>query len=219
MVTQAEIIDLFGVKFRRFIYDNFSSVDSLHEVVSQTAIIVPRITEIELSTGIQEASEAKIYYNFPAFNPWYSTTIFKLQFTSIDDILAFIGFKATTANPTWAMTESHAGFIIYEGNLYATSADGDNQQTILIKGFDPCNNLLYRIIKNKFSLRPLPIIYPYFDGLRIEKPKREWSPENITGTYPPENQDHYFVAYIKNNVGLTKAFRIKHFVYGEEYAD
>jgi len=219
MVTQAEILELLGVDFRRFIYDQFLSTEQISEAITQTAEVTRNLCELQLSTGVQQDSECRIYYTKANFNPWYSTLIFKANLSDITDTLAFFGMKQSTSNPAWDMAESHAGFFIYEDGLYASVADGDNQQTIKLTGWTPTNNLLYKIVQNRFSLRPLPIIYPYFDGFRYEKPKRVWSPETTLSSYPPLNQDHYFVAYIKNSTGYTKVLRIKHILYGEEYAD
>ena len=219
MVTQSEIIELFGTKFRRFLYDNFSSTEMIGQAVTQTGAITTYLGECELSTGVQESSTAKIYYNKPNFNPWYSTLMFKLQFTSISDIFAFAGLKKTTEDPSLNMTESHIGLMINSGTVYLSTGDGFNQQRTKITGFDPTNNIIYRIIENRFSWYPLPIRYPYFDGFRYEKPERKWAVDTTNATYPPENQDHYFIAFIKNNVGLDKILRIKHIVYGERYAD
>lgn len=227
MVTTDEIIDLFGVQFRRFLYDNFKSTEMIGEALTQTAAITKYIFELELSTGVQEGSEARIYYNYPGFNPWYSTLMFKLQFSSMDDVFAFVGLKADTTAPTTDMTQTHIGVMFEDGDTYFSTADGTNQQKVKVSGIevivptdpDPTRNLLYRFMQNRFSYRPLPKVYPYFDGIRTVKPARTWSSEMTNATYSPENQDHYFVAYIKNKTGYTKVLRIKHVLYGELYAD
>jgi len=223
MVSRDELLDLFATDFRRFLYDNFYSTETLSRAVTQTGEITKYLSEIELSTGVEEGSSAKIYYNIPAFNPHYGKLFFKLQFSSIQNILAFVGLKETAGDPALDMTESHAGFFFYNGNVYLSTGDGDEttprQQRIPLTGLTPTNHLIYRIIKDKFAYYPLPLIYPYFDGIRAEKFPREWSNESQCGSVTPKNVDHYFVAFISNNVGLAKALRINFILYGEEYAD
>jgi len=223
MVEMSELLDLFSTQFRRFVYDNFSTTESMNEAVTQTGEITKYLTEVELATGIQEGSTAKIYYNFPAFNPLYSDMFFKLQFTSIESILAFVGFKKTAADPTFDMTESHAGFMFKDGSVYASTGDSDllnpRQQRTPISGMVPTNNLVYRIVKDRFATYPVPVIEPYFDGIEAVRTAREWSNDQQNGDVTPENSDHYFILFIKNNTGADKAVRIKFFLYGERYAD
>ena len=219
MVNRSEIVDLFGVSFKRFLHDNFSSTEQMTDAITGSAIVTPRLFEVELSTQALQDSTAKVYYNFPGFNPFYSTLIFKLQFSSIADAWAFVGVKGSTDDPTDPMIESHAGYIFDSGKIYASTADGTNQQKILLADVIATNNILYRISSNHFSNYPLPIIYPYFDSIRVEKPTRKWSTDAILATYPPTNKDHYFVAFITNTVNKNKYLRIKHVTYGEEYAD
>ena len=223
MVSQDDILTLFGTDFRRFLYDNFSSTETINEAITQTGLITKYLGEIELSTGVQQSSTAKIYYNIPFFNPWYSTLMFKLQLTSLTNIFAWVGLKETAGDPTLTMTESHTALIIYNGNVYFSTGNDEgasvNYQNTIIKGVDPRNNIIYRLRENKFAFYPLPIQYPYFSGFRYEWPIRQWSTDTINDNYPPENMDHYFVAFIKNSTGFTKTLRIKHIVYGERYAD
>lgn len=223
MVAMDEFLDLFGTQFRRFVYDNFMSTETISEAVTQTAEITKYLTEIELSTGIQEGSTAKIYYNFPAFNPHYSYMFFKLQFTDIENILAFAGFKKSTADPTFDMIESHAGFLINtvnnKGQVYTSTGDDYNQQTINLEGIMSTNNLVYKIVKDKFAYYPLPVMEPYFDGIASVNTSREWSNDTQNGNITPLNQDHYFMLFIKNTAGAEKIVRIKFFLYGERYAD
>jgi len=223
MLSIDELIDLLAVQMRRFLYDNFQSTENIYSAVSQTGEVTTHLSELVLSTGIQEGSTAKIYYNYPAFNPKYSTLIFKLRFDSIDDVFAFIGFKGSVSDPSFNMTESHAGLMINNGNVYFSTANEDplnpNQQRTRIIGIDPTNVLIYKIIYNKLLIRPTPLIYPYFDGIRAVKTERAWTQPYENGAYTPMNKDHYFVAFIKNSVGLTKRIYLNHVCYGEEYAD
>jgi len=219
MVSKEDIIELFGTSFRRFLYDNFISTEQINEAVSQTAAVTSYIGELELATGIQEASTCKIYYNRPFFNTLYGPLIWKMQLSSTSDVFVFIGLKSTADDPSFDMTESHAGFMINSGTFYFSTGDGDNQQRTPLSGFLPTNNIIYKIQGRSFFIYPLPIQYPYFDGFRYEFPVRAWSSQTTNSTYPQENQDHYFVAFIRNTTGANKYLRIKHIVYGEEYAD
>jgi len=227
MVSQAEILELFGTQFRRFLYENFQSFYQIDEAVTQTGFVRKFLGETSLETGIQESSYAKITYNSAWFNPWFGELQFKLQLSSIADIFAFVGLKSTTALPTYNMTESHIGFIFYNGAVYATSADEYTQQrTYLgpaVSGLNPSNNIIYKISKNTFQTYPLPVKYAYFDKMTTDQLqsmlKRKWSSATVHGANPPEDQDHYFVAYIKNSTGEDKRLLIKHILYAEEYPD
>ncbi len=223
MISTDDVFELFGTQFRRFLYDNFYSTETMNDAVTQTGYVIKYLSELELATGVQEASTAKVYYNFPAFNPHYSKLFFKLQFSSIQNIFAFVGFKETTNTPTFDMTESHAGFMFYNGSVYSSTGNNDPlnplQQRIFIAGMVPTNNLVYRIIKNRFAYYPLPISEPYFDGIETVVSTRKWGAETLNGSVAPRNQDHYFMAHIENNTGADVQLRIKHVLYGEWYAD
>ena len=223
MVLREDVLNLLAVDFRRFLYDNFQTTETIDDSVIQTGAVNKWLSEIELTTGIQEASTAKIHYNYAAFNPWYSQLFFKARLSSIENVFAFIGFKETTDNPTHDMTESHAGLMIYNGHVYFSTGNGDdtnpNQQLTEITGMDATNVLLYRIIFDKFAYRPTPLIYPYFDGIRVVKTERLWSNDYQNGTYTPINKDHYFMAYISNDTGVEKNMKINFVLYGEEYPD
>jgi len=223
MVARSEIIDMFGVKFRRFLFDNFTSTEMLNEAVVQTGSIIKYPFELQLTTGVQTESSAKLYYKSPAFNPKYSELIIKACLSSVDNVFMFFGFKETASNPSDTMTESHAGFIVKDSKLYTSTCNGEASRTapeqIFISDIDPTNVKLFKIEYDKFSVKPLPIIYPYFDGFRTEKPERRWSKPVQNATIPPKNKDHYLMAYIENTTGAVKTLRLNHIVYGEEYAD
>jgi len=219
MVTTDEITDLFGATLRRFMHENFQSTEQISEAVNQTAAVSRRLFELLMETGSQADSSAKIYYDYPGFNLKYGTMIFKLSLLSAADIFAFVGVKLNTTDPTADMTESHAGMMFENGNVYFSTADGYNQQKVRIIDVDPTNNIIYKIEYNRMRWKPLPIWYPYFDGFRYEPVFRNWSTGQTNSSYPPENIDHYFVAYIRNTTGENKKLYIRNIVYGEIYAD
>jgi len=219
MITTDEITDMFGVQFRRFLHENFQSTEQISEATNQTAAVSSYLFELLLETGAQADSIAKIYYDYPGFNLKYGTLIMKLQLHSVADVFAFVGVKASTDDPTTDMTESHAGIMFENDSVYFSTADGDNQQKVQIPDVDPTKNILYKIEYNKMSFKPLPIWYPYFDGFRYEPAFRNWSSGQTNSSYPPENVDHYFVAYISNTTGENKKLYIKNITYGEIYAD
>ena len=227
MVSRDELLELLSVDFRRFLYDNLFSTENMSEAVTQTAAVTRKLNELTIETGIQQDSEARIYYDNAIFNPIYSKLFFKMQLSTMQNVFAFIGIKSSTGEPTSTMDESHAGFMIETVNniptLYATSGKIVNgnymQQKIPILDWVPTNYLVYRIVKDKFAARPLPSVTPYFEGIEVVDTTRKWSKDIQTGDVTANNQDHYFVAYIRNTSGANKAMTINFILYGEEYAD
>lgn len=219
MVTKEELLELLATGFNRVMFDQMYSTEQMDSTSTGTAFVVPKIFELELNTGILSGSTAKAYYNMPLFNPVYATAYFRFFLNSVDDLFMFIGFKKNHTDPTFTMTESHQGLMINESRLYASAADGTNQQRIEISGIDPTKDMIYKIKANAFSTFPLPQVIPYFDTFRIITPDRIWTEKVRTTNVYVEDQVHYIMYFIKNTVNTEKLLRVKAFTYGEEYAD
>jgi hypothetical protein len=227
MLSVDDLLNLTGVDLRRFLYDNFLSTEQVSWTLTGTGDAVGALDELRIETGALDGSSAKVWYNSPCFNPQHSTLMFKAQVDSILSVFAFIGVKSSTADPTPAMGESHAGFMIETVNnipcLYVTSGQVCNgaysQQKIRVPDWDPTKYLIYRIVKDRFATRPQAVITSVFDGIEKVEIGREWTKDVQTGSAPCNDQDHYFMAYISNTVGLNKALRINHVLYAESYAD
>lgn len=138
---------------------------------------------------------------------------------SMDDCFCFFGFKETLTEPTYNMVESHAGFMISGGKLYASVADGDHQQRVEIVGIDCTRVQNYKIAYNKFYIQPLPVVEEMLGLPEIISIERIWKLYTTLSNYPPENQVHYIVQYIKNTVNSDKFIRFNRFIYKEIYAD
>lgn len=223
MIDLQELLELAGSSTAYYMHDTFLSTEQIVEAVTGSAFIVKKPFEICMSTGILQGSSSKIYYANNIFNPYYSTLLFKLRLTDLVNYFAFFGFKEYATAPTFNMTESHAGFMINAGQMYSSTGDGDpispKQQRIKVSVVTPTNNIIYKIENNKFSTRPLPEIYPYFDGLRTEKPTRKWGLAAQNSTISPSNSMHYLVFYISNTTNSDHKMYLHHVAYGEEYAD
>ena len=207
----------------KYIYDNYLTTDSLNSTTTNTGYIRTNIFELGLETGVTESSVALIYYNLNYFNPLYGEAVWKCIMNSMDDCFVFFGFKETTDEPTYDMVESHAGFMVYEGNLYATVADGTTQQKVLIEGIDMTRVENFKINFNRFYIEPLPAIESEL-GLPMQPTTfppiiRSWWLATQLSNYPPQNQVHYIIHYIKNTVGSDKIIKFNRFIYREVYAD
>jgi len=219
MVSMDELIKVIGEDFTRFMHVNFLSTEQITFKQLGSGGFTKNIFELIMSTGSTSNSYAWMYFDVANFTIKFGTLLFKAVFSEEDGYFAFMGFKENLNEPEFNMTDNHAGFMVYDGKLYISVADGDNQQKLEIVGFDWTNNLLYKVKYNEFWLKPLPVIVPYFDGWRIEKPMREWKNLGTLGTFPPTDQAYYLMFYIKNSVNYDRRLTIKHIVYGEEYAD
>jgi len=172
-------------------------------------------------------STCKTNYNIPYFNPLYAEAVWKCRVNSIDDVYAFFGFKETTADPIFPsigpMVESHAGFMLDDGKLYASVGNGTDQQYIEIVGIDMTRVQNYKIEYNKFYIQPLPVTETVLSLPTIlttfPEIKRVWKLMTTLSNYPPINQNHYIVHYIKNSVGADKKIIFNRFIYKEVYAD
>jgi hypothetical protein len=223
MVTRDEFIELLASDFTRFMHDNFLSTEQQVQETTGSGYIDSLSHELTLNTGIAASSSARFYYNYNIFNPYYSTLVVKARISHMTNVFAFIGFKETPSAPTFNMTESHAGFMIKDGKLYISVGDGGtptpNQQRLEIKGWTPTNWLLFKILKNEFWMRPLPVMVPYFNDIEWIETERKWAKVGTLETAPPQNKVHYIHAYITNTTGANRFWKLSHVVYGERYAD
>lgn len=203
----------------KYIYDNYYSTEQLILNATGTGYLRNHIFELAHETGVTANSICMTNYNLPYFNPLYAEAVWKCYMDNEDDCFVFFGFKETTAEPTYAMTESHAGFMINEGKLYASVADGDSQQRTEIIGIDLTRVQNYKIAYDRFYIMPLPIIEEQLGLPTILSVDRTWKLITTLSNFPPENQVHYIVQYIKNFVNKDKIIRFNRFIYKEVYAD
>lgn len=202
-----------------FLYDNYNSTENLTINLLRTGALINYLFQLELNTGVTQNSFSQIFYNTPSFNPLYGEATWKMRMKSKKDCFAFFGFKETTSTPTFNMTESHAGFMINDHKLYASVADGDNQQKVEIIGIDVERVENYRIEYNKFSIMPLPMVEQQLSLPYILSVNRVWKEYTTLSNYPPENQAHYIMHYIENETNEEKYIRFNRFIYREVYAD
>ncbi len=211
----------------KFLYDNYYSTEQLNETVTNTGFTRVKIFELSQETGVTQNSIDLIYYNDPNFNPLYSEAVWKCYMNSMADCQAFFGFKLTTAEPIFPsdgeMVESHAGFMIDEGKLYASVGDGTTQQYVEIVGIDTTRVQNYKIAYNRFFIQALPEVRETMGipGILTTFPliKREFVEMTQLSNYPPQNNVHYIVQYIKNSINDDKRIIFNRFIYREVYAD
>lgn len=211
----------------KFLYDNYYSTENIDETTTLTGFLYNNIFELDHTTGVTEGSICMTNYNLNYFNPLYAEAVWKCYMNSMDDCKAFFGFKETLAEPIFPsdgpMVESHAGFIIDDGKLYASVADGDDQQIVEIVGIDTTRVQNYKIEYNRFYIEALPETRETLGipGILTTFPliKREFVLMTTLSNYPPENVVHYIVQYIKNNIGEDKRIKFNRFIYKEVYAD
>ena len=184
--------------------------------------------QMMMETGIAANSSIMINYNIPYFNPLYGEAVWKCYMNSMDNCFAFFGYKETTATPippsVGPMVESHAGFIIDEGKLYASVADGTEQQKVEIIGIDTTRVENFKINYNRFYIEALPQVESELGipGVLTTFPliKRKFVEVTQLSNYPPINQVHYIVHYISNQTNnLNKRIYFNRFIYKEVYAD
>jgi len=223
MNTAQELVELLGSKLTRFFHDNFFSTEQITEAFTGQGYAEHKAGEITQHTGIPAAGSAMMWYDYNIFNPMFSELILKARVSSADNTFAFFGFKETTDVPAFDMVESHAGFMIYNGQMYYSTGYTDGayskQQRIPFEGFDPRNYLIYKIEGNKFSIRQLSVIVPYFNGLQTIIKARDWKLIGENNEVTPRNGMHYIVAYIENNTNAEKYLRTEHITYAEDYSD
>ncbi len=203
----------------KFLYDNYYSTEQLELTVTGTGYLRNKIFELSQETGVTANSICMINYNLPYFNPLYAEAVWKCYMNSMDNCFAFFGFKETKAEPTFNMTESHAGFMINDGKLYVSVADGYTQQRVDLVGIDMTRVQNYKIAYNKFYIQPLPVIEESLSLSEIISIERVWKLKTTLTNFPPINQVHYIIQYIKNSVGADKRMIFNRFIYKEVYAD
>ena len=203
----------------KYLFDNYYSGDMLDEYLYATGYLKRRIFELSMETGVIQNSVCMAYYNLPYFNPLYAEAVWKCYMDDESDCFVFFGFKETVAEPTLAMVESHAGFMISGGKLYASVADGNTQQRVEIIGIDLTRVQNYKVEYNKFSIQPLPVIEEELGLPTVYSIDRKWKLMTTLSNFPPINQVHYIVQYIKNLVGADKKIKFNRFIYKEVYAD
>lgn len=211
----------------KYIFDNYYSTEMLESTTTSTGYLRLKILELSHETGVTQNSICMTNYNYNFFNPLYSEAVWKCYMNNKDDCFAFFGFKETKAEPIFPsvgpMIESHAGFMIDEGKLYASVGDGTTQQYVEIIGIDMTRIQNYKIAYNRFFIEPLPETRETMGipGILTTFPliKRKFKLMTQLSNYPPINQNHYIVQYIKNSVGADKKIIFNKFIYKEVYAD
>jgi len=215
----------------KYLYDNFYSTEELEELTTGTGIVEPRIFEMLMSTGVTAGSICETYYNYNYFNPLYGEAVWKLRLNSMNNVKVFFGFKETLDEPIFPsegdMVESHAGFMldwqtiggISGPHLYASVADGYSQHKVEITGIDMTHVVNYKIAYNNFSIMPLPYVEEQLGLPRVYSIERKWKDLGILGNYPPINEVHWIVHYIRNITNEEKNIKLNRFIYKEVYAD
>ena len=203
----------------KYLYDEYYSTEQLDLTATNTGYLRNNIFEISHETGVTQNSICMTNYNLNYFNPLYGEAVWKCYMNEMSDCFAFFGFKETLAEPTYNMTESHAGFMVYDGKLYASVADGDTQQRVEIVGIDMTRVENYKIRYNEFSIMPLPVIEEQLSLPTVLSIERVWKKMTTLEVYPPINQVHYIMQYIKNTVNADKRIIFNRFIYKEVYAD
>ena len=227
MVTPDELMDLLAVQSKIFFFDNFRTHDEITEGTSGSGEVTYNIRALTLKTNLITKSYAEAYYSTQLFNPLHSRLLMRLRLNSMADLDAYWGFRQLTTVPTWNMTESHAGFRIYDGKLYTITGDaGDpsaNYKAVTVTDIDCTRDLLYEICGDKFRWYSIPRLEAQFDDLvapAFEKVGfRKWSPEYSNATIQPQDQVHYIYFYIGNNTNEQKYMEVKNICYQEEYSD
>jgi len=207
-----------------FLYDNYYSTEHIELSTTGTGFLYNLLAEMTLSTGVTGNSMCMTNYDRAAFNPLYAEAVWKGYMSSMADCFAFFGFKETLAEPTYDMTESHAGFMINDGKIYASVADGTDQQRVELVGIDAVRVENYKIAYNRFFIEPLPLIETQMGipGVLTTFPyiKRDWVEITQLSNYPPQNQVHYIVQSITNKTNnIDKRITFNRFIYREVYAD
>ena len=203
----------------KYLYDNYNSIENLELTKTGTGIFSSNIFELIMETGSIAGSFCMLNYNIPYFNPLYAEAVWKCYMENSPDSFVFFGVKETLAVPTLAMVESHAGFMISGGKIYASVADGYTQQRVEIVGIDLTRVQNYKVAYDKFYIQPLPVIEQELGLPTVYSIDRKWKLITSLTNFPPINQVHYIVQYIKNNVGANQKITFNRFIYKEVYAD
>jgi len=209
---------------KTFLYDNFYSTEHIELTTIGTGFLYNLLGEMRLTTGATASSWCMTNYDIASFNPLYAEAVWKAYASSMDGCFVFWGFKETLGVPTFDMIESHAGFMIEDGKIYASVADGDEQQRVELIGIDASRVENYKIEYNRFFVEPLPLVEEQLGlpGILTTFPTiiREWVEITQLTNYPPKNEAHYIVQYIENGKNnLNKKLTFNRFIYREVYAD
>jgi len=203
----------------KYLYDEYYSTEQIDLTTTITGYLRNNLFQLSHETGSTQNSICMTNYNIPYFNPLYGEAVWKCYMADINDCFAYFGFKETLAEPTFSMVESHAGFIISNGKFYASVGDGYSQQRVEIVGIDMTRVQNYKIKYNKFSIQPLPVIEESLSLPRVISIERIWKEMAYLSNYPPINQVHYVMQYIKNTTNEDKRIIFNRFIYKEVYAD
>ena len=227
MVTADKLqdIDTTGLKIK--LHDIFTGVEQMEYAATQTGYVTIDLADAVLDTGVQQGSTARMNYYNALFNPLYGRLLVKLRMSSASDVFAFWGFKETLAAPTWKMTESHCGFMIYNGKLWFTTGDSGTpsarNQVTEISSADVTRWLIYELSVNRCRFYTLPFTVPYFEQEVEDKLAaglvRKWSPLQANGSVTPKDEMHYFVFYVENTTGANQEMELQFIDYVEEYPD
>lgn len=227
MVTADELQDALTTGLKTWFHDCFLSGEMLDTALTQTAAAYQDVAQLKIETGVQESSEARANYSRPFFNPRYATLRIKLRMNEAADAFAFWGFKSTLAAPSWHMTESHAGFMLYQGTLYFVTGNGSalspTFQVTPVVDVDLTRWLVFEIKYNTGRWYCTPYVVPYFDvntlpGLQ-QGLIRKWSETYKNGASLPADGMHYIVLYVSNSVGANKYIDVQSIDYQEVYPD
>jgi hypothetical protein len=231
MVTEAELQDLMSTGLKTYFHDAFLSHEHIDTSLTQTAFCTKNVTQLLISTGVQQDSEARANYDREFFNPRYGTLRFKARVNEMSGLTMFMGFKSTLSAPWWGMTESCCGLFIDNANdpgvLYFYTGNGSaaapNYQATPIVDIDMTRWLVYELEHNRFRWYNVPYTVPYFDknveaGLK-QGMFRKWSSVQTNGSVLPDDTMHYIVFYVTNNTGATKYIDLQHVTYSEVYPD
>jgi hypothetical protein len=227
MVTTDELQDMATQQLKIWQHDIFSGVEQMDYAATQTGAVTIDLCDAVLDTGIQSLSTARMNYYNALFNPMYGRLLVKLRLSSSSDVFAFWGFKQTLAAPTWGMTESHAGFMFYNGALYFSTGDSGTPsahgQVTPITDCDVTRWLVYEIESNAGRFYSLPYTVPYFDKNVLPGLKqgliRKWSPAYLNGSAVPQDSAHYFMFYVANTTGAAQVMELQFIDYAEVYPD
>lgn len=205
-------------KLKYYIFDQFLTDDQFIIMTEEEGYKRRRVGEIILSTGLKQNGKVFLSYNNQIFNPKYGEFITRLRLSNKNNIVAYWGFKQNLTEPSETMRESHTGFLVINGKLYVTTGDGKNQQKVQIQGIDLRNYYEYKIKYNEFYMAQLPTIITSLGVPTIKEENQEFKLLSKNTTYPPSNQIHYLIFFIKSLVNSEKFLYIEKIIYKEKYA-
>lgn len=214
---------LLSTRMNKFLFDNFISPNTLEQVVSGSGEINTRLFELSLKTGYTENSFAKAYYKNRIFNPKFGSAFIRFYLDNISDVFAYIGFMKTLSVPVFTMDESHAGIFIKDGVIYFSTGNEQGvtagHQNVALSGIDVTKDFIFNIKYDSLFTNPCPQRVPYFGTYTITTVNRIWTLKSKNTSFPPDDDLHYFVIYLKNTINMNKNLFVKAFTYGEEYVD